>query len=205
MKKVKQRSIAPRPPLGNLGSFAPIGVSLLLALVMVYLACNLPTALGLKMPGSATAAPPMSLQEALAVSPRDDRPEILKQMGHPDAFRIIFEDLDSQTVRREEWSYFDDQTRFDFIDGTLVDTVRIVPTPNGTIFASYYDPSAFQAYMTLDQVQASLPDQKLLQVDASQAGVPGGLVVAGNQILMGFDQGQLVYVETLVLTPEGKS
>ncbi len=205
MKNAKQRSFAPRSPHGNLGSFAPIGVSLLLALVLISLACNLPTALGLKLPGSATASPPMSLQEALAITPRDDRPDILKQMGHPDAFRIIFEDLDSQTVRREEWSYFDEQTRFDFIDGTLLDTARIVPTPNGTIFASYYDPSAFQAYMSLDQVQALFPDQKLLQVDASEAGVSGGLVVAGNQILMGFDQGQLVYVETLVLTPGGKS
>jgi hypothetical protein len=147
----------------------------------------------------------MSLQQALAVTPRDDRPEILKQMGHPDAFRILFEDLGSQTVRREEWSYFDNQTRFDFIDGTLVDTARIAPAPNGTILASYYDPSDFQAYMSFDQVQALFPDEKLLQVDASQAGVPGGLVVAGTQIIMGFDQDQLVYVETLVLTPEGTS
>ncbi|MGA2111783.1 MAG: hypothetical protein ABSG98_06500 [Anaerolineales bacterium] len=205
MKKVNQRSSSPRSSRATLGSLAPVGIGLLLAIVLISLACNLPTALGLKMPGSATATPPMSLQEALAVPPRDDRPEILKQMGYPDAFRIIFEDLGSQTVRREEWSYFDEQTRFDFIDGTLVDTARIVPTPNGTIFASYYDPSAFQAYMTLGQVQALFPDQKLLQVDAAQAGVSGGLVVAGNQILMGFDQGQLVYVETLVLTPEGKS
>jgi hypothetical protein len=205
MKKASQHSPSPRSPHPTLASFAPIGISLLLALILVSLACNLPSALGVKTPASATATPSMSLQEALAVTPRDDRPEILKQMGHPDAFRIIFEDLDSHTVRREEWSYFDEQTRFDFIEGTLVDTVRIVPTPNGTIFASYYDPSDFTAYMSLDQVQALLSDQKLLQVDASQAGVPGGLVVTGNQILMGFDQGQLVYVETLVLTPGGKS
>jgi hypothetical protein len=205
MKKAKLSPPSRRFSLGSVGSVAPLGTSLLVALVLISLACNLPTALGMKLPGSTTAAPPLSLQQALAVTPRDDRPEILKQMGHPDAFRIIFEDLDSQTIRREEWSYFDDQARFDFIDGTLIDTARIVPTPNGTIFASYYDPSDFHPYMTLGQVQALFPEQELLQVDASEAGVPGGLLVAGNQILMGFDQGQLVYVETLVLTPGGQS
>jgi hypothetical protein len=46
------------------------------------------------------------------------------------------------------------------------------------------------------------PDQQLLEVDASEVGVPGGLVIAGPRVLFGFDQGQLVYIETFVLTPQ---
>ncbi|MGA2505364.1 MAG: hypothetical protein ABSG01_14875 [Anaerolineales bacterium] len=144
----------------------------------------------------------MTLDQSLAVAPRDDRPEILARMGRPDSFRITFETLNSKGVRYEEWSYFDDQTCLDFMDGTLVSTVKLDPLPDGSIFASDFDPQSFQAGMSVDEVKALLPDQQFMEVDAADVGVPGGSVMAGERILLGFDQGQLVYVETFALSPQ---
>lgn len=144
----------------------------------------------------------MTLNQALAVQTRDDRPGILDQMGPPDSFKITIEILNSQVVRQEEWSYYDDQTRFDFVDGTLIATAQIETVPSGAVFASLYDPLAFQAGMTFTTVQGLLEGQTLAVISLADQGVPNGTAAFGSQILLGFDNGQLVYVETLVITPE---
>jgi hypothetical protein len=152
--------------------------SILGLLILVSLACTLPSAL------NPAYRKPMSLDQSLSVVPRDDRPGILANLGRPDAFRITFETLNSKQVRYEEWSYFDDKTEVDFIDGTLVSTVKIDPLPDGSIFASDIDPQSFQADTSMEDVKALFPDQQLLEVDATQVGVPGGVVLAGQRILL---------------------
>jgi hypothetical protein len=166
-------------------------------LILAVVACNLPFLVNKPLSNDNTA-----LDQALAVTPRDDRPEILQRMGRPDAFRITFDTLNSQVVRYEEWSFFDDRTRLDFIDGTLVSTEQLELVPDGTIFASDYDPQSFYASMPVSEVKSILDGQEFVEEDTAQTGEPGGLLLVSRQILFGFDQGQLVYVETLVLTPE---
>ena len=68
---------------------------LLSVLIMVGLACNLPS---LANPASIRN---MTLAQALAVTSRDDRQEILKRMGRPDTFKLTFATLDSKVVRYE--------------------------------------------------------------------------------------------------------
>ena len=172
----------------------------LAALALSVAACNLPFG-----PNASAGSGGMSLAQALAVTPVDNRPGILKQLGEPDAFTISFEDLNGKTVREDEWSYFDDQTRVDFVDGTLVWTLTIDPMPDTTLYASLFDPLAFNPQMTPDDARTLFPDQMLLEVDTADNGYPGGLVLAGSQIVMGFDQGHLVYVETFALAPEVRS
>ncbi len=172
------------------------GFFILALLTLAGIACNFSAAV------NPAAAKSMPLDQALAVTPRDDRPAILKQMGRPDVFRITFETLDAKPVRYEEWSYLDDKTRLDFINGSLVSTVSLDGVPNGTIFASYYDPQSFTAFMPAADVKTLLAGQQLLEEDTAQVGQPDGLVMAGRQILLGFDHGQLVSVETLALTPQ---
>jgi hypothetical protein len=168
----------------------------LAVLILAGLACNLPSKAN---PASIRG---MTLSQALAVTPRDDRPEILKRMGRPDAFKLTFATLDSKVVRYEQWSYFDDQACLDFMNGTLVSTEKLDPLPDGSIFASEYDPQSFQAGMSVQAVSTLVGNSQLVQLDTADEGVPGGLVMAGQQILFGFNQGQLVYVETLALTPQ---
>jgi hypothetical protein len=190
-------------------------IILLIFLALVIQACGSPAVPGGSKPG--TALPEgassgsssideldqaMTLDQALNTMLEDNRTQILEQMGPPDVFRITFEGLNGKQVRQEEWSYFDDQTRFDFINGTLVSTIEINSVPDMSVNASTYNPLNFSDGMTVEEVQTLLDDQQVTQVDLADYGVPAGQVLAGNQILLGFDEGKLVYVRTFELVPE---
>jgi len=183
----------------------------LVALAAASLACN--------MPGRSTSGPAqaeseypladaifeetgVSLEEALAVSPEDRRQDILSQLGPPDAFSLEWQELEGRQVRWEEWSYFDFLSRFDFVDGELLWTLDIDPAPDGSIYAHAYDPLAFEAGLSLDEVRTRLPDISLTELPLDEADIPGGVMVAGDQILLGFDHDELVYVQTFMLAPE---
>ena len=141
----------------------------------------------------------MTLDQALTVNLEDNREQVLRQMGPPDVFKITFQDLNGTRVRQEEWSYFDDQSRFDFINGALLWTIDLASVPDTSVNASTYDPLTFTDGMTVDEVQSLLSDQQLMQVELADYGVPGGLVMAGDQILLGFEAGKLVSVRTFEL------
>lgn len=152
---------------------------------------------------SPKAAPDsMSLEEALSVQPDDGRPTVLEEMGPPDAFTIEFQELEGQVVRWETWSYFDFNTQFDFIDGELLWTVELEEVEDGSIYAHWYHPLDFQAGMSQAEVESLLLDQELLEVDLGALDLEGGLLLAGDQILLGFQDDQLAYVETVILSPD---
>ncbi|TFH32464.1 MAG: hypothetical protein E4G99_12695 [Anaerolineales bacterium] len=143
----------------------------------------------------------MSLEDALAVTPEDRRDTVLEEMGAPDAFTISFEELEGIPVRWETWSYFDFNSRFDFMDGELLWTIELEPVSDGSIYAHFYDPRDFQASLSVAEVRTLLSDQQLVEIDLSEGDIPGGYILAGDQILLGFDQDRLVYVETFILSP----
>lgn len=187
---------------------SPVPTGLLIAaLVTASVACNL----GEYLPSRDTsetvseAEASMSLAQALAASLEDRRQTILEQMGSPDVFLIQFEDLEGQVVRSEQWSYLDFESRFDFIDGELLWTIELEPVPDGSIYAHYYDPMQFEAYMSSAQVRQMLAPQELYALDLAEADIAGGSVLAGDQIILGFEQDRLVYVETFMLSPEAGS
>jgi hypothetical protein len=143
----------------------------------------------------------MTLEQALATPLEDDRQQILEQMGPPDVFKITLQELNGQHIRQEEWSYFDDQTRFDFVNGALLWTITISPAADMSLNASTYNPMSFTDAMTLQEVQTSLGDQLLTQIQLTEYGVPDGLALVGDQILLGFEGGKLVSVQTFELEP----
>jgi len=172
----------------------------LTCLLFAALACNLSPSAPSEEPLSQSE---MTLAEALEVPPLDRRPEVLRLMGLPDSITITWQDLEGQQVRLEEWSYFDSQTRFDFVDGELAWTIDIDPAPDGTLFAHQYDPLDFDATMTVEDVRALLAGQELVEESLAEAEAPGGLALMGDQILLGFDGGRLVFVQTFALGPDG--
>jgi hypothetical protein len=174
-----------------------IALLFLTGLTLTTLACNLS--------GSPASPTEMTLAQALEVAPQDRRPEILRLMGVPDAITITWQDLEGQSVRLEEWSYFDAQTRFDFVDGELVWTIDIDPVPDGSLFAHLYHPLDFDSSLTVDDLKAMLADQTLVEESLAEADVPGGVALIGDQILLGFDGGQLTFVQTFVLSPDGQT
>lgn len=144
----------------------------------------------------------MSLEEALAVPPEDRRPTVLEEMGAPDTFTVQFQELEGETIRYETWSYYDFQSRFDFIDGELLWTAELEPLPDGSLFPHYYQPEDFQAGMSVEEVRDLLEGRELLEIDLAEGDIPGGLGLVGDQILLGFDQDRLVYLETMALSPD---
>lgn len=150
------------------------------------------------------------LQAALDAETADHRSEVLEYLGFPDAFDIAIVEVEGRSVRRESWRYFQYGTRVDFVDGEAVLTVEIEPVPEGTLFAAWYDPLAFETGMTVQEVSqvirnASPADADGEEISLSPGGedLVGGKVLVGDQILVGFYQGRLVYVETIALVPEG--
>ena len=170
---------------------------IIILIIIPLLGCNLTNILGDRFSKSDT----MSLEEALEVTPVDARPTVLEEMGPPDTFTINFSDLEGQTVRWENWSYFDFTRQFDFIDGELLWTIDIEEVPDGSIYAHFYDPLEFQASMSLAEVQNLLPGQELVEIDLAAVDLEGALILAGDQIMFGFVDDQLVYVETVILSP----
>jgi len=169
----------------------------LILISIPLLGCNLINRLGDL--GSRSDA--MSLEEALEITPVDSRPTVMEEMGPPDAFTIKFQELEGQIVRWETWSYFDFTTLFEFVDGELLWTIELEEVPNGSIFAHFYDPADFQAGMSPVDVNYLLADQELLEIDLAALDLEGSFALAGDQILLGFENDQLVYVETVILSP----
>ena len=177
-------------------------------LLIASLACNMPAPgqppAGSPTQGAAEALPDMSLEEAVAIDSLDSRNDVLFLMGAPDAFSLHWQPVAGQSVRWEEWSYFDGRARFDFVDGELVWTADLGSAPDGSLFAQQYDPTAFDEGDRLEDLQGVLNvlgPQELETVPLDEADAPGGEMVIGDQILMGFDQGRLVSVDTFVLAP----
>ncbi len=145
---------------------------------------------------------PMSLDQALEIESQDSRPTVIEELGPPDAFSIKFQELAGQSVRWESWSYFDLGAQFDFIDGELIWSVELEPVADGSIYAHWYDPLEFQARMTPADIAILFPEIDFTEIDLSTLDAEGTRVVAGEQLLLGFQDGELVYVETFILSPD---
>jgi len=150
------------------------------------------------------------LTEALASAPVDDRLDVLAELGKPDAFDISVLQVEGGEVRMESWRYYQYATRVDFVDGEAVWTMEIETVPEGTLFAAWYDPLDFETGMTTGEVsallaQASPAGTLPTYIDLSEGGedLHGGMILAGDQILVGLENDRLVYVETVALAPEG--
>jgi hypothetical protein len=189
----------------------------LLALVVVSLACNaLPPEAPTAAPTPADQVDPADLadvddlQAALAAEAVDDRPEILATLGRPDAFDISIVVVEGVQVRMESWRYYQYGTRVDFVDGEAVWTAAIEPMPDGTLFAAWYDPLAFETGMTGAEIAqlvaaASPAGTEPTAIDLAEGGedLAGGTALVGDQILIGLYEDEVVYVETVALMPEG--
>jgi hypothetical protein len=151
------------------------------------------------------------LQLALAVPVVDERPEILENLGRPDEFDISIVEVDGGQVRLESWRYYGFGTRVDFADGVIVWTIDLEQTEDGTFFPAWYDPTQFETDMTIEEATALLTTASPAgtvpeRIGLSEGGedLAGVELLAGDQITVGFEDGRLVYVETIgVTTQEG--
>jgi hypothetical protein len=152
----------------------------------------------------------MTLEEALAEPVVDDRPLVLFYLGQPDAFDISIVEVEGGQVRLESWRYFGFGTRIDFVDGEAMWTFDLEPVPEGTFLPAWFDPLSFQAGMGVEEtsqlVAAASPagtEPEAIQLKEAGEGFEAGMMLVGDQILLGFDHDQLVFVETVALFAEG--
>jgi hypothetical protein len=151
------------------------------------------------------------LQLALAVPAVDERPAILENLGRPDEFDISVVQVEGGQVRLESWRYYGLGTRVDFADGVIVWTIDLEPAAERTFFPAWYDPTDFRTDMTTEDVAelltaASPAGTVPERIDLSEGGeeLAGTEMLVGDQITAGFEDGKLVYVETIgVTTQEG--
>jgi hypothetical protein len=178
-------------------------------LILSSLACNLPS-----FSAGKSAMEDLEnledLEAALTAETDDNRPEILSYLGNPDAFDISIVEVEGVQVRLESWRYFQYGTRVDFVDGEAVWTIPIEPMPEGTIFAAWYDPLDFEIGMTAAEAvhvitNASPAGAAPELIDLAEGGddLVGGAALVGDQIMVGLENDQVVYVETIALVPEG--
>jgi hypothetical protein len=92
--------------------------------------------------------------------------------------------------------------RFDFVDGQLLWTVTLSPAPEIALYAHFYDPRDFTAGLSPAEAKVLLADQEVAEMDLAEGDLPGSLMIGADQLMLGFDQGRLVYAESYFLTPE---
>ncbi|NLG26756.1 MAG: hypothetical protein GX557_02525 [Chloroflexi bacterium] len=132
----------------------------------------------------------------------DDRLAILAELGTPDAFSIAFEqDPAGAQYRVETWTYVDVGMTLTFSDGVLIETGGIdASSEDLSAWPVDYDPLSFQAGMTLDAVQGLLAGQELVSLEVPVEFGAGMVLYGGDQIVLGFSEGELEFVETLPIT-----
>ena len=138
--------------------------------------------------------------------PVDERPNVIARLGQPDSFFIIFEEsADGSISRYEEWTYISQQSIFYFIDGVFMGS-ETMDYPTGLVAAPYwYDPFQFTDKTSLDDVKRMVGNDLSEMEPPSELG-EDVMLYAGDQILVGFANGYLEYVETFVIetpTEEG--
>ena len=160
---------------------------------------------------SESAVDQVGIDEAVAASAAfvDDRPAVLDRLGAPDSFQVTLDEIEGVMVRFESWSYHDLGYRIDFVDGAVAWNIEIDDLPGGSLLPIWYAPSDFELLMTLDDAQAVAADlspanQSPAAVDLSEGGedYEGTVLLAGDQILLGFVDDVLVYIETFALSAD---
>jgi len=132
----------------------------------------------------------------------DDRRVFQVELGLPDAFSLSFEqDPDGARYRVETWTYALTGMWLTFADGVLIETGSLDVTADDlSAWPVEYDPFAFEPDMTLEQVQALLEGQELVSLEVPAEFGEDMLLYGGDQIVLGFTEGELEFVETLPIT-----
>lgn len=187
---------------------AAVGVGLVLG-VPDGLAATFNQLFGRAAAGVTQGVSSEDLALALAAPKVDERPEVLERLGRPDEFDISIVQVEGGQVRLESWRYYGFGTRVDFADGVIVWTIDLDPVAHGALFPAWYDPTAFRAGMTPEEMTALLTSAspagtapETIDVSKGGADLTGLMMMVGDQITVGFENGGLVFVETLGMTAQ---
>lgn len=132
---------------------------------------------------------------------RDQRADVLAEIGAPDAFVLQVSEVDGDAVRYESWTYFDAGTQIDFLDGEVLWDIEIDPVADGALLPLLWSPVEFDLLASRADTVEGLDGIELTEVDGSELDIDGAEILAGEQLVLAFVDDQLVYAESYVLAP----
>lgn len=128
---------------------------------------------------------------------------VYEEFDWPDSFMIMeVDDIEGRQVRLETWDYYGGKTSFTFSDGEfLVDgetetlPLGFLPTP--------FRPDMFILGSSFEEIQTLLAFYPLIPSSSSPALQEGVEIYAGQQLILGFLNDRLFYVDAMAFVPEG--
>jgi len=128
---------------------------------------------------------------------------LIDEFSWPDSFTILeADDEQGEHVRFETWIYYQGKIIYTFFDGVFQVEGDVETLPDGFIPTPHH-PDQFPLGASPDQIQALLPDHTLTPIDNSEAIQPGAQMFVAQQLVLGFLDNRLFYVDALAFIPEG--
>lgn len=144
------------------------------------------------------------LEETPAGNYSEDQIEIVNRLGPPESFTIMICALDEESdevVKTEIWNYYSMQSRFVFTDGKLIMTEEIEAIDENAIMPKY-TPDRFVYGMSFKEVIDFLGEKEFALAEVIDEYVENGDLYFTEQLVLGFKNDMLFYVESLPLIPE---
>ncbi len=144
------------------------------------------------------------LEETPAGSYSEDQIEIVNRLGPPESFTIMIcatDEESDETVRTEIWNYYSMQSRFVFTDGKLIMTEEIEAIDENAVMPEY-TPDRFVYGMSFKEVIDILGEKEFALAEVIDEYVENGDLYFTEQLVLGFKDDRLFYVESLPLIPE---
>ena len=139
-----------------------------------------------------------------------DQEKIVKKFGTPESFKLMIKieyvNFVREVTRIEIWNYYSLKTSLAFIDGNFEAEEEIEDVPDWTLFPIIYRPEQFANEMSLEEVKKKIIGDKPFEtMGVPKDLLPDAQLIGFEQIVLGFEQEKLTYVETIPLFPkEGK-
>jgi len=145
-----------------------------------------------------------NLEETSTGDYSEDQIEIVNRLDPPESFTIMVcapdEDSD-EVVRTEIWNYYSMQSRFVFTDGKLIMTEEIEAIDENAVLPKY-TPDRFVYGMSFKEVIDFLGEMEFALAEVIDEYVENGDLYFTEQLVLGFKDDMLFYVESLPLIPE---
>ena len=155
-----------------------------------------------------TAQPTVVEEIAITATPMtvdlsDQQQLLVDEFGWPDSFTILEVDDDQgQKVRFETWTYYAGKIIYTFFDGVFQVEGYIDPIDEEAII-SPYRPDQFALGATPEQIGALITSGDFTRIPDEGSGLEGVDLYVADQLVVGFEEDRLVYVDALVFLPEG--
>jgi hypothetical protein len=133
----------------------------------------------------------------------EDQHLVYDDFGWPDTFTISeIDNLEGIPIRYETWVFYNGKSSFTFADGVFIASGEAQALPEGYIPAPY-QPNQIKLGASTEQVKEWMGSNPFTAVEESDNIQEGGEFFVGQQILLGFLDDRLFFVDTFAFVPEG--